>query len=323
MREIFSGERQENSSLDHWLAAEFGEEYSRQYETLNRLGLLDILPESAEMGIIGIDNKEYPIPSKEAMEQEIRRNKEVYETKFSQGFTQIQLTPFAIPLDVLIATLERQLKEHHKQGKLLATKEDPDDPDVPLDLDTNQPVYVWDGWKGSDKDGSCVYYPTSFDQNNHNGHTKAEILKAQAKSPLAGWNVLLVEPNMNIPRQGKCQTIGGRRQIETNQTPKEYLKQLQANPQHANEQGLTNEDWLAQFITHLEKTNQVIDDWQGKGSANYLAGSFKPSSGGLGYGIWYRYYRQASLYGSGPGDQASSNGLRSAVGIGGKLEFEI
>ena len=319
----FQGDRRDTSSLDIWLATEFREEYDRQYRILNKLGLLDILPESNEMGIIGIDNQEYPIPSKETIEQEIKRNREVYETKLSQGFTEIQLTPFAIPLDNLISTLEQRIKEHHKQGKLLATKESPSDKDEPLDLDTNQPVYVWDEWKGSDIDGSGVYHPTSFDQTKHNGYTKAEVLKAKEGLPLAGWNVLMVEPNKNIPRQGKGKTIGKRKQIETNQTPREYLKQLQTNPEYANEQGMTNEDWLTMFITHLEKTNQVIDDYSGKGSANFLAGSYKPSSDFLGYGNWNRDNRQAFLYRGNPGNRVSSTGLRSAVGIGQELVFGV
>ena len=322
MSEAYQGDRRDNSSLDYWLATEFRAEYDRQYRILNRLGLLDILPKSGEAGIIGIDSKEYPIPTKEALEQEIKRNREVYETKLSQGFTEIQLTPFAIPLDNLISTLEQRIKEHHKQGKLLATKESSTDKDESLDLDTSQPVYVWDEWKGSDINGSCVYHPTSFDQTKHNGHTKAEILKAQEGLPLAGWNVLMVEPNKNIPRQGKGKTKGGRNQIETNQTSKDYLKRLQTNPECANEQGLTNEDWLTMFIIHLEKTNQVIDDSYGRGSACFLAGSYNPSSDRLGCGRWSRVYHQAYLDGYNPGNRSSVTGLRSAVGVGEKLVFE-
>jgi len=316
-------ESQDTPSLEHWLSTEFREQYDTQYRILNKLGLLDILPESGETGIIGIDNKEYPIPTREAIEQEIRAHREVYETKMNQGFTQIQLTPFGIPLDVLTSTLERRIREHHKQGKLLATKEKPDDPDEPLDIDTNQPLYVWNEWRNSDKDGRCVYYSTSFNQTNHGGHTKTEILKAQEGTPFAGWNVLLLEPDMmNIPREGRGKTKGGRKQLETNKTPMEYIRQLQTNPQYTNEQGETNEDWLTKFITHLEKTNQVIDDWQGKGSACFLAGSYIPVSVGLGGGHWVRDGRQASLDGGVAWRRFSVYGFRSAVGFGRKLVFE-
>ena len=236
--------------------------------------------------------------------------------KLAQGFTQIQLTPFAIPLDNLINTLETSLKAHHKQGKLLGTKENPEAPDEPLELAADQLMSVWDEWRGSDKDGSCVYHPTSFDQTKHNGHTKAEILKAQEGLPLAGWNVLMVEPNKNIPRRNQGKTIGKRKQLETNKKPTEYLKLLQTDPQYQNEQGLTNEDWLIEFLIHLEENNQVIDDWKGKGSACYLTGSFKPFSRGLGVGGWYRDVSRASLRGNDQGSRDDRSGSRSAVGVG-------
>ncbi|MFA6548160.1 MAG: hypothetical protein WCT11_04480, partial [Candidatus Magasanikbacteria bacterium] len=77
------------------------------------------------------------------------------------------------------------------------------------------------------------------------------------------------------------------------------------------------------FITHLEKTNQVIDDYSGKGSANFLAGSYKPSSDYLGYGDWNRGNRLAFLFGNSPDVRDSYTGLRSAVGIGQELVFGV
>lgn len=324
MPESFSPDRRDQSSLEYWLATEFTENYEELYQVLNHMGLLDILPKSGERGIIGIDKKEYPIPSQEAIKDEIRRNREIYEPKIAQGFTQIQLTPFAVPLGSLISLLERQLKEHYKRDKLFATRENKDDPDEPLKLNENGPIWAWSKWRGSDQDGSCVYYPSSFDQDKPSGHTKAEILRAQnnADSPLAGWDAFLVEPDMNIPREGKGKTKSKRKQLEAGKTPTEYLRLLQIEPQYRNEQGLTNEDWLIIFITHLEQTNQVIDDYLGKGSSCYLTGSFKPSSGELGGGSWNRDFRQAYLGTVAANCRSSNIGLRSAVRLRQKLVFE-
>lgn len=322
-----SPEIEQMSSLDRWLSTEFKEEYESQAKILDKLGLLELLPECGEMGIRGIDGKEYPIPSKEQIIQEIRTNREKYETKIKQGFIKIQLTPFGVPLEKLTTILEQRILAHHKEGKLLATKENPNDPDVKLELDTNQPLFKWDDWidpnapegqRGADVTGKCVYHPQSFDQNNHQGFTKEQLLEKQTKkhSSFAGWNVLLIETSPNIPREGKGKTIGGRKQLETNKTPNDYLKLLQTNPDYQNEQGQTNEDWLTQFLVHLEQTNQVIDDYSGKGSANFLAGSFNPSAGYLGYGYWVRDRRQALLVRDDPRNRYSGYGLRSAVGVG-------
>lgn len=304
--------------LDRWLKESFEKEYDRQTQTLNRLGLLDILPESGEMGLVGLDGREYPLPKKEAIELEIRKNKEVYEKKIEQGFGELLITPFGMPLNRLIDALQQRILSHYKEGKLLAAKAKPSDPDEPLNLNQNQPLWVWDEWRGSDENGQCVYYPKSFGKNNHQGKTKQEILDTQREksSPLAGWNISLIESNPVIPRQGKGKTIGGRKQLEANKSPEEYLELFRTDPQYAKEQGLTIEDWITLFIKHLEETNQVIDDFQGKGSISYLNGSFLSSPRLVARGYWYRGGAQASLVGSNPDDRFGGCGLRPAVGVG-------
>jgi hypothetical protein len=320
-----SPELEKLSPLELWLETEFSEAYKSQVEIFRRVGLLELLPESGEMGIRGIDGKEYPIPSRDRLKAEVMKNREKYETKMRQGFTEIQLTPFGVPLEKLTTILEQRIIAHHQTGKLLATKDNPTDPDVKLELDTTQPLYKWDGWldpnqpegqRGADVTGKCVYHPETLEKEGHGGHTKAEVLEAQANTPFPGWEVKLFETSPNIPREGKGKTLAGRKQLETNQTPEDYLKQLQTNPEYQHEQGLTNEDWLTKSIIHLEQTNQVLDDYQGKGSACYLPGSFNPSSRSLGGGCWDRGGRQAYLSGVDPESQNSNLGLRSAVGVG-------
>src|SRR3989344_5641063 len=271
--------REQTPVLEQWLEQELKTQYETQAKALNQAGILEILPNKEEIGVLGIDGKEYPIPTQEAIAELLRQNPEKYQAKIEQGFSQILMVPLAMPLDRQIAILKQNILKHHQEGKLLAAKEKPTDLDEPLDLDATQPVWVWDEWQGSDVSGQAVYFPKSFDQNNHQGKTKQELLDEQNRkqSPLAGWQVLLLENSPNIPAEGEGQTIGGRRQLEANKTPNEYLKLLQKDPQYANEQGLTNEAWLTQFITRLEQTNEVIDDWQGKGKICYLIGSFHSS----------------------------------------------
>ena len=285
-------------------------------EIMKNSGLLERLA-NGELGIKGIDNKEYPIPTPEAIEQLIRQNPEKYQAKIEQGFNQILMVPLAMPLDRQIEILKQNILKHHQQGKLLATKKNPADIDEPLDLDITDPVWVWDNWPGSDVSGQTVYFPKSFDKNNHQGKTKQELLNRQNnnQSPIPGWQVLLLESNPNIPAEGQGQTIGGRRQLEAGKTPNEYLKLLQTDPKYANEQGLTIEAWLTLFISRLEQTNEVTDDWQDKGKVCYLIGSFNSSSAGLADGRWGRSDRQAGLRGASPGNRSDNYGLRSAVGV--------
>ncbi|MFH0779636.1 MAG: hypothetical protein V1928_02130, partial [Parcubacteria group bacterium] len=223
-------EHEPEFSLEHWIKTEFEKDYNDQVKILNSLNLLEILPNVGEMGIVGIDGKEYPIPTKEAIIAEIMKDREKYETKIKQGFAQIQLTPFASPLEKLTMILEKSILKHKQENKLFATKENPSDPDEELPLNEKEPLFVWENWidpnaaqgmRGADVTGKCVYYPDKFDKEKHGGKKKQEILDEQAKDkdPFAGWNVILIEKNPNIPREGKGKTVGGRKQIEANQTP--------------------------------------------------------------------------------------------------------
>src|SRR3989339_2218153 len=244
-------------SFEYYLDIGLEQQYREIAKVLNNLGLLEILPESGEKGILGIDGHEYPIPSLDSIKAKMKEQKEIYQTKFNQGFIQIQLTPFGLPLEMLAAKLEEQILKHHHEGKLLATKANPTDPDEPLELDTNQPLFVWDKWidpskpegeRGADVSGECVYHCDNFDPVNHHGHTKQEILAKQREihDPWAGWEVELIEANPNIPREGKGQTIGGRKQPEAGQTAEQYQRQFQTDPQYRHERAQTKEGWIIQ-----------------------------------------------------------------------------
>ena len=304
-------------------------QYTEQIHAFQKIGLLDILPKSGEAGIIGIDNEEYPLPTLEQIKEQLQADRAIYEPKVKQGFAGISLTPLAMPLEALVAILQQRILIHHREGKLLATKVQPTDPDTNLELNTNEPLYTWDGWldpnapvgqRGADVTDKCLYHVQSFDQTTPGGHTKKDLLALKTEkdqtSPFAGWQVLLLETNVNIPHEGKGGTsVGGRDRLTANKTPEQYLQLLQTDPQYLNEQGLTIEDWITLFLTHLEKTNQVIDNYGGNGSACYLPGSFNPSSRDLGGASWGRGVRRAGVYGCDPRYRAAGSGLRSAVGV--------
>ena len=211
---------------------------------------------------------------------------------------------------------QQTILKHHKAGKLLATKEKPTDPDEPLELDETQPVWKWDGYDNADVEGKIVYYPKEFSQN-HQGKTKKELLKEQG-----GWNIILIEDLPNIPREGKGKTIGSpstslgaRKQFEANKTPVEYLKTIQTAKQYQNEQGMTPEDQITYAITHLEETNQVIDDYSGKGSVSYQLGAYFATSGDVPDAFWHRDGRLALLGRFVAGYSYSFDGARSVVRV--------
>ncbi|MFH0927951.1 MAG: hypothetical protein V1821_00585 [bacterium] len=310
-----SPERSQYETLEAWLQTELRPQYESRIEFLNQNGLLEPFSESDSIGIVGADGRKYKLPKLREVEAEIRANPELWEKKLSQGLTELELTPFALPLKLLAQRASEAILRHYdpdpNKTKLFATKKNPNDPNeklVPLELDANQPLFLWDKLTNADTDGSLVYYPTSFDPNNHGGKTKAEVIANTQVFP--GWILSFQEANPNIPAEGQGKTKNGRKQLEANQTPNEYLKTIQANPQYQNEQGQIPEQWLSQFLKHLEKTNQVVDDWQGNSKASYLVGSYVPTSGVVPVAYWNRGYRQAYLGGFGPRLRYGNFGVR-------------
>lgn len=302
--------------LEQWLSSEFKSQYENKSKILNKLGLLDILPESQEIGIVGIDGKEYPFPERDAIEQAIREKEGFFETKIAQGFTELEIIPFDLPLDTLITTLTQQLIKHHQEGKLFHTRKNQDDDSEelqPFDLNEDDPLYIWEGYEQADEQGTLVYDVKEF-SSNHQGKTKQELIDSQ--EVCKGYLVILREKNVNIPREGKGETIHDRKQFETDQTPKDYLYMLQTQKQYQGESGYTPEEWLVQFLVHLHKTNEVMDDHQRNGSAAFLIGAYFPASDVVPNGGCSRGGRRAGLSGYDPGGRNAYGGVRSAVRIG-------
>lgn len=310
------------ASLETWLRESLRPQYKAQVEFLRHAGLLELLPEDpqdpehhpASMGIIGIDGKPYSIPTPEAIQHALTNTPEtgeMYATKIDQGFTDLQLTPFAKPLAQLEALLRRSILQHHKDTKLFSS-----DGVTSLDLDTNQPLYVWDGYADADTTTnptqSLVYFPERFDPKNHGGTTKQQIMHAGG-----AWQILLLEPDPTIPREGHApKAKGNRKRLEANSTPNDYLKTLQTNPIYSHESGLTLEDWHTRFLKELHANNRVLNDWSNPNdSLNYLLASYHPASGLVLYGYWLRDDRQAYVGGDGPEARGDFYGVCPAVRI--------
>ncbi|MEK7540845.1 MAG: AAA family ATPase [Patescibacteria group bacterium] len=302
------------------LESSLQEQYERQVEVLEKAGLLRKL-ESGQLGIEGIDGKEYAIPTQAEIVERIEAKKELVERKQEQGFTKLLLVPFGMKLDDLIEAYKQRILDHSQRGKLFATKKDSGDPPTPLELNESQPLWKWDGYNNADATGELVYNPKEFSKN-HKGKTKQEILEKQG-----GWQVLLIEDMSNIPREGGAKTKGGRTQIDTGgssikkyikrgeniPSPAEYLKALNKEPAYNGESGMTPEEHIIYAITHLKETDEVVDDWQGNGSISYQIGAYFPSSGSAPHAYWDRGNRRASIVRNDPDYRNDYCGVRPAV----------
>jgi hypothetical protein len=308
-------------NFENWLSLELPKQYDEKVKILRKLGLLEVLPDAKDYGIIGIDGKEYVLPEMEEIREAIEKNKEVFETKMKQGLTDLNIVPFGSPLEKLIKIMEKTIIKHHQEGKLFTAKKNLEDENEPLqklelhpDCEINpehSPLYVWkEGYKNADTENKIVYYPQEF-SGNHQGQTKREILSKTKR----GFIITLHEKNPNIPKENANEIINGRKRLEANKTSNDYLKMLQTEKQYQNEQGQIPEEWISKFLTTLEKYDQVIDDYNGNGKASFQVGAYFLSSDDVPYCYWDRDNRRARLSRNFPRFQFGYSGARFSARV--------
>jgi len=157
--------------IDLAKALEYGEKFYRLKEQYDfQVSLLEQVGILKEGAILGIDGNTYPIPTLEQIALRLFERREILKTKHDQGFTKLLLVPFGMSLDSLQETLKQFLLKYKKDNPT-------------FNLDTNEPLWVWEEYKGADIGDSpnLVYHPKSFTENGHGGKTKTQILKEQAE----------------------------------------------------------------------------------------------------------------------------------------------
>ncbi|MDO8728749.1 MAG: hypothetical protein Q7K26_02525, partial [bacterium] len=246
------------------------ESYASCVKSLAKTGVLETLRRSQDLGIVGFDGKEYPIPSQEEIARSLIESEKRFETKRAQGFTELVLAPVAMPLETLFKRLENELRTRGEQGRIFA----PGDRSKPLEVqkgigNDDGPLYRWDEFEKGDVNETLLYYPKRYAQDTSEGMTKKQLMGTLS---FPGWIVELQEAG-DIPAQGKGATQEGRTKLEANQSPNDYLAALHS----MKENGMTVEGWIARFFKSLEERDEAIDDFRGIGKLCYLLGNYTSS----------------------------------------------
>lgn len=286
-------------------------EYGRCINILNKTGIVSILPRSEQLGVLGIDGREYPVPTPDKISSFFERKSGLVKAKREQGFTRLQLTPLAVPLAILKARVGAAILKHAENGAIFQTKRNSSDPNIPVRVDRNEPLWMWDQYLIAEGSGDLVYFPHSYDRNHH-GMSKEAVIDAKNICAIPGWSIGLIEDFPILPKTGE--TLAGRKQLETNHRPNDYLQTLQADF-YKGETGWTPEDFLIHFLTRLQDSNQVSHDWDDS-SALWLTGAYFPNSGGVPVGNWHRGHGRLNLRRFVPDDRRESLGARSTVRLG-------
>ena len=193
-----------------------------------------------------------------------------------QGFTQLQLTPIAMPAPQLIDRAKTAVLRHAAAGNIIQTKQNSTDADISVRVNTGDPIWIWDRVRQALDTPQLVYFPQAYADRNHQGFTKEEVMQKTSFCAVPGWSVGLIEPISIMPQHGQGKVIGGRKQLEEYSTPREYLRTLSTET-YQGETGWTPEDFLTHFITQLETTNQVSHD-RHQSNALWLLGAYMPNS---------------------------------------------
>jgi hypothetical protein len=77
-------------------------EYARCVAALDRAGPLMLLPASKSLGVMGLEGKEYPVPTQQQVAALFTYNRELAGRKVPQGFYRLQLTPLAMSVPLLL-----------------------------------------------------------------------------------------------------------------------------------------------------------------------------------------------------------------------------
>ncbi|MCX6780701.1 MAG: hypothetical protein NT003_01135 [Candidatus Magasanikbacteria bacterium] len=293
-----------------FLTTELKLKFGQQVESLLATGLLEI-NEQGEKGATGIDGNFYKLPTPEQVTAYFNspERKAFIERKVGQGFTRLLITPFAAPLDSLTAKTAGLIKKHDADGKLFKQE------GTALYVDDRIPFWVLHDLQNADRANHLVYNVTKFDQTDHGGKTKSDLL-IDSTQPFPGFRIQLIQQELIIPREESGTAIKDRPSLEAGRSPNEYLAIIQdPTSPYYKEHGLTPEDWISLFSTTLHETNRVIDNPKdGINSATNLIGSYVHPVNVVPTTYWDSNFERACLNTNRPHRKNPIEGVRMAVG---------
>lgn len=245
------------------------------------------------------------MPTREQVVVIFAHNRELVCRKVLQGFDRLELIPMAMPAFLLADLVKAAIIRHAAEGKIYQTRYSADDLPVPARVSNEKQVWIWDTLLQALDTDELVYFPREFSAN-HQGQTKTEVIGNGTVCAVPGWSVGLVESRPILRQQGQGKTLGGRRQLETGCSPRDYLRTIQTKT-YEGETGKTLEDFLTEFLIRLETTNEVSND-RHDNNALWLLGQYvkyvkRVRSDLVPTGWWHRDFGRVRLDAHRPGNR--------------------
>src|SRR5450756_2580399 len=148
------------------------------------------------------------IRDREQVVELFNHNRELVGRKVPQGFDRLELVPMAVPAPLLIDRMKAAILKHAAEGKIYQTRRSPSDSLVPVRVNTEKHVWIWDTLRQALDTDELVYFPQEY-SSNHRGQTKLEVVNNGRICAVPGWSVGLVESLPIMPQQGQGKTLGG------------------------------------------------------------------------------------------------------------------
>ena len=120
------------------------------------------------------------------------QNRELVERKVPQGFGRLELIPMAAPMPLLIDRLKEAILQHAAEGSIDQTRRSAADPLIPVRVNKEKQVWIWDTLRQAFDTDEQVYFPQQY-SSNHGGQTKLEVINNGRICAVPGWSVGLVE----------------------------------------------------------------------------------------------------------------------------------
>ena len=199
----------------------------------------------------------------------------------------------------------RDRLKHSAEGKTYQTWKSNLDPLIPVRVNSDKTIWIWETLSQVMDSGEMVYFPREY-SIAHGGNTKLEVINDERYCAMPGWSVGLVENLPIQPAQGQGLTLGGRHQLEIGLSPREYLEALQkANCQ--DETGKTVEDFMIEFLTRLVANHEISYDRLDHNAlwllGNYVKYVEQVKSDLVPTGWWHREFGRLRLDAHRPGNK--------------------
>jgi len=254
------------------------------------------------------DGKEHTLPTEEEILDWIKENKDTIANREKLGFTpeSMQITPFALKIDVFKDIYGKVILEKHKQDRLLGQNDDV------LGLDESEPV-----WIVTEVEYKEMRYDIS--SKTPEGISKLEYIERHGAfqivfTPDFKHHELFKDENGNSPNTNDIPRSGDYADKYLNKNPGTLLTKLESAKETDSTQDFAiPEDVMMAHITHLEKTDHVLGDCEANGTVT-VCPTTKTVFGGVPWVDWHRAFLQSYWGWYGIADTVDAGSLSAVRG---------